>query len=264
VSQDREIAILKGLLDRPIAFHRVFMTITGYAAAAVFLSQAFYWSSRTTEDDGSFYKTQTDWEAETGLHRYEQESARKKLRGLGILEEDLRGVPCKLYFRVDLKVLADLIAGSQPPSLRKPSNLDSGKPTNSSSTETTPETTAETTSPPIAPQRKRKRRTIEYPEAFESFWKALPDAARACDKQKAFTLWTEALEAGTTAEEIMAGLGRWLTSKRWAEGYITNATTWLHQQRWKLNPEQAGAAKTGRPHIPANNFEGVAAGEIRL
>jgi hypothetical protein len=32
------------LLDRPIAFHRIFVELTGSVLAAVMLSQAFYWS----------------------------------------------------------------------------------------------------------------------------------------------------------------------------------------------------------------------------
>jgi hypothetical protein len=95
----------ESLLDRPIAFHRCFVTLTGSIPAALMLSQAIYWSKRTTKGSAWFYKTQKEWEEETGLSRTEQDSARRKLRDLGFWFEDRRDVPAKLYFRVDAQKL---------------------------------------------------------------------------------------------------------------------------------------------------------------
>jgi hypothetical protein len=97
------------LFDRPIAYHRCFVTITGSVTASVMLSQAFYWSKRTTIAGGWFWKTQEQWNDETGLSRYEQESARKNLRDLGIFEEKKKGIPAKLYFRLDTERLYELL-----------------------------------------------------------------------------------------------------------------------------------------------------------
>ena len=97
-------------LDRPIAYHRVFRKITGSTVAAIFLSQAWYWSQKIDADrDGWFYKTQADWEEETGLSRREQETARKVLRDAGILLEDRRGVPALLWFCIDQERVEGLI-----------------------------------------------------------------------------------------------------------------------------------------------------------
>ena len=52
------------LLDRPIAYHRCLVTLTGSVTGAVMLSQAIYWQNRC---NGDFYKTQAEWEEETGL-----------------------------------------------------------------------------------------------------------------------------------------------------------------------------------------------------
>ena len=72
---------IKDLLDRPIAFQRVFVTLTGSVTAALMLSQAVFWNKRVSvEKDGWFYKTIDEWQDETGLTRYEQETARKKLK----------------------------------------------------------------------------------------------------------------------------------------------------------------------------------------
>lgn len=89
--------------DRPIAFHRGFVTLTGSVTAALMLSQAVYWQRRTHDPEGWWWKTMEDWTEETGLSRKEQESARRRLKTIGLLEEERRGVPARLYFRVDLR-----------------------------------------------------------------------------------------------------------------------------------------------------------------
>lgn len=93
------------VLDRPIAFQRVFVKLTDSINAALMLSQAVYWSSRTDDPAGWFWKTQGQWEDETGLTRREQDGARKILDGdgLGFLLEEKRGIPPKIYYRVDLE-----------------------------------------------------------------------------------------------------------------------------------------------------------------
>ncbi|MGK1925716.1 replication protein RepO, partial [Klebsiella pneumoniae] len=92
------------LLDRPIAFQRSFIRLDIGVTAALFLSQMIYWTNRS-DDDGWVYKTQEEWEEETGLSRYEQEGARKKLRSIGVLQEKKKGVPARLFYKVDNDVL---------------------------------------------------------------------------------------------------------------------------------------------------------------
>ncbi|WP_421287573.1 helix-turn-helix domain-containing protein [Aeromonas veronii] len=150
-------------LDRPIAFHRPFVAITGSVTAALFLSQALYWAKRCKEhEDGCswFYKTQADWEEETGLTRYEQEGARKALRNLGVLKEKRVGLPAQLYFSIDLVALEAALNACDflQPSMRKTSKQARGKPAISSAenplsiTEITTETTTEIQDPPLVPQ----------------------------------------------------------------------------------------------------------------
>lgn len=98
-------ALFISLLDRPIAYHRVFAKMAGSVNAGVMLSQAFYWSSRTKDPNGWFYKVQSEWEEETCLSRREQESARKQLRETGCWEERLIGIPAQLYYRLNLSAL---------------------------------------------------------------------------------------------------------------------------------------------------------------
>ncbi len=156
--------------DRPIAFHRCFVTLTGSVTAALMLSQAMYWQKRTKDPEGWWWKTMEDWTEETGLSRKEQESARRRLRNAGLLEEERRGVPARLYFRVDHSVLEPLllqpICESEPQFARKgqtglpqtdkqvcPERTNKFAPFGQSfkETETTTEITAETTTPLAAP-----------------------------------------------------------------------------------------------------------------
>ncbi len=94
------------ILDRPIAFHRCFVTLTGSVNAALMLSQAVYWQKRNREG-GWWYQTQEKWEDETGLSRREQETARRDLRKTPFWNEELRGLPGKLNYFVDLEMLMD-------------------------------------------------------------------------------------------------------------------------------------------------------------
>ncbi|MEE1967987.1 hypothetical protein V1470_17265 [Klebsiella michiganensis] len=123
------------LLDRPIAFQRSFIRLNIGVTAALFLSQMTYWTNRS-DDDGWVYKTQEEWEEETGLSRYEQEGARKKLRSIGVLLEKKKGVPARLFYKIDNDVLfQSLVAANKNAEkphtgMRKTSKQVSGKPAN--------------------------------------------------------------------------------------------------------------------------------------
>ncbi|MFM6919735.1 MAG: hypothetical protein ACKPKT_19570, partial [Dolichospermum sp.] len=101
--------VLEKVLSRPIAFHRIFAVIGGGATEGLFLSQAYYWSKHTKDAGGWFYKTGEEWEEETCLTRREQETARKALRKLGILEETRKGLPRKVFYRINRDVLYQVI-----------------------------------------------------------------------------------------------------------------------------------------------------------
>lgn len=115
------------LLDRPIAFHRCFVRITGSVTAALMLSQAWHWTKYTKDPDGWFWKSRAEWIEETGLTRFEQESARKRLREKGFLIEKLKGVPATVHFRVHADNVAAALTG-QPVEI-PPSQLAENQPT---------------------------------------------------------------------------------------------------------------------------------------
>ncbi|MDT0138081.1 hypothetical protein [Acidovorax sp. PRC11] len=96
---------LANYLDRPIAFQRSFVGLGIGVTGALMLSQAVYWARRSEDEDGWFFKSQVEWEEETGLRRAEQETARKRLIALGAMEEERRGIPAKLFYRVNFQEL---------------------------------------------------------------------------------------------------------------------------------------------------------------
>jgi hypothetical protein len=104
-----EIRQLLDELDRPIAFRRALVDLTGSVQSALMLSQAIYWQERVPRNDGWWYKSIDEWQEETGLNRRRLETARKKNRKY--LSSDLRDIPARLYWRVDNEALrADLFA----------------------------------------------------------------------------------------------------------------------------------------------------------
>lgn len=142
------------LLSRPIAFHRVFVTILGDVDSALFLSQALYWSRRS--EGGWFYKSREEWADETSLGRSAQESSRKKLKAISLLEEREDRINHRLWFRVDMDKLDEIlltIPDEIEPPARQRYRLPGGcltatpkavLPPSSNGAETTAETTAET------------------------------------------------------------------------------------------------------------------------
>lgn len=92
--------------ERPVAYYPKLVKVTGSVNAAIFLSQLGYWTPKAADPDGWVYKTQAEWESETGLTRWEQETARRQLRERDILSETKRGMPARLFFRIDVDALS--------------------------------------------------------------------------------------------------------------------------------------------------------------
>ncbi len=155
---------LTKILGSPIAFHRCLAELAGSVTSGLMLSQAVYWTGKTKDPQGWFWKTQDEWFEETMLSRKEQESARRRLReitfeGKPLWCEQLRGVPAKLYYRVDMDILECLLTADQhvqngQASMPEMDILESPKRASKQAqnghtfllAETTTETTTETTS----------------------------------------------------------------------------------------------------------------------
>ena len=93
--------LLLEVFDIPVSFHRCLVPVTGGITSALMLSQAI-WTTHAIEPaaEGWFMRSQEEWTEETGLSRWEQETARRALRRAGLLEERRFGMPARLWFRV--------------------------------------------------------------------------------------------------------------------------------------------------------------------
>lgn len=106
--------VLAAASGRYILVYPVLRAVTGSAKGALMLSQMLYWTRTYLADHpergGWFWQTRQDWRASTGLSRYEQEHVRAALRTAGLVQEQLRGTPARMHYRVDLDALGAAVA----------------------------------------------------------------------------------------------------------------------------------------------------------
>jgi len=107
--------VLDNLHDRPVAYHPRLAEVLGGTDEALFVSQLLYWDGKGSTPGRWIYKTQPEWMRETGLSRYKQLRVRRHLCALGVLQEHRRGIPARLYYRLDLRALNVLVDSRFPP-----------------------------------------------------------------------------------------------------------------------------------------------------
>ncbi|WMA18243.1 hypothetical protein QPR59_09080 [Enterobacter hormaechei] len=250
------------LVDRPIAFQRSFVRLGVGITGALLLSQIVYWQNRM--EGNWFYKTQTDLEEETGLTRYEQEGARKKLVSCGVLEEAKRGIPAKLYFRVNQERLEELLLGeNQHAGMGKTNKQGCGISANSDAEnqhagmgktneqscgnsasihtvdyqETTQKintenkylgASAEADTPKV-------KSSIDYSPAFEEAWQAYPKRSGGNNKLSAFKAWNARIKQGVKPETMLEGVKRYAAFMA-SEGKI--GTSFVKQAATFFGPDK--------------------------
>lgn len=106
------VVALERLLRPAVAVPRAFFRITGNVGAALLLAQARYRSGlrEFLTPDGWVIFSRDAIHEEVGLSRFEAETARRRLRELGLIQERRRGVPPHLELRVDEQRLGELLA----------------------------------------------------------------------------------------------------------------------------------------------------------
>lgn len=235
--------MLLKLLDRPIAYHRVLAEIAGSVGGGVFLSQALYWAKRATLPDGWFYKTAEEWYEETYLTRREQETIRKRLVSINILQEEKRGVPAKLHYKINLSALESYamtrsdtrvdneVNEAVQTSFNKSAKLDSPETPNlvqqirQTNTETTAETTTETTNIHTSAQAE-----------FDEFWAAYPKRTpHANPKHPASLKYINARQKLKVPREVLLTAAKAYAASVAGKDpeMIAQAVTWLNQRRWE-------------------------------
>ncbi|MEN4984531.1 hypothetical protein [Acinetobacter modestus] len=250
------IRLIDAMNERPVAFNRHYVALGCGINGALMLSQMVYWSKKSNAD-GWFYKTIDQWEEETGLSRYEQEGARKKLRDLGFIIELKKGVPCKVHFKVDQDALykALIKLASKPEETEQNTGENSDKPVCGNSTnqyaeipqtglqQTTklecgnstnsdgeiPQTITEST------QRVQQRSKNNFTDDFEKFWNAYPSCQRKTKKNEAFKTF-EKLKSHFDLNLLISILDLMTRSDTWIKNdgeFIPAPQAWLNQRQWE-------------------------------
>src|SRR4051794_26666297 len=164
IGQKEVFALIKALTGQAniLTIPRVFITMTGEIDAALLLGQVLYWSDRTTDSDGWFYKSAKEWEEELGLSTYKVNRAIKLLAPWGVQTrlKKANGAPTTHYrldseqfFESISKFLQNGFSRNSQNGFSRDSQNGFGRSlemdfqeTPKSLTETTPEITSEITS----------------------------------------------------------------------------------------------------------------------
>jgi hypothetical protein len=94
-------------VGHPVAYFAGLTPITGGVTATLLLCQLYYWTGKQQNPDGWIRKSQKEFQAELGLTRREQETARRLLRTRNLIEERFVGCPRKLEFRPNMDALEE-------------------------------------------------------------------------------------------------------------------------------------------------------------
>lgn len=73
------------------------------------LSRYEYWLERDKLEDGFFFCVKEDIEADTTLSPYRQNEALKTLIEVGIIETKRKGVPAKIFYRINIECINGLV-----------------------------------------------------------------------------------------------------------------------------------------------------------
>ncbi len=128
---DKTRSLVQTIEGPKLMIHAALPRYLGLEAAA-FLSQAAYFSCK--QKDGWFYLPATgdanptakslyqklgSWEAILGISAKTQRTIRKKLKDMGVLEEQRKGIPARLYYKINLNEYLEMLAkiGLKPPTL---------------------------------------------------------------------------------------------------------------------------------------------------
>jgi len=113
IGQKEVFALIKALTGQAniLTIPRVFITMTSETDAALLLGQILYWSDRTTDPEGWFFKSAKEWEEELGLSAYKVNRAVKLLASWGVQTrlKKANGAPTT-HYRLDSEQFFEAIS----------------------------------------------------------------------------------------------------------------------------------------------------------
>jgi len=105
---------IKDLLpNRTVGYSPDLARAVGGATIGLFLSQLLFLSDKGANPDGWVYKSEAEMGRETGLTKREQQTARRKLLSLGVIQIVRRGFKFTYHFRIVWERLYKVIEASQ-------------------------------------------------------------------------------------------------------------------------------------------------------
>lgn len=131
-------------LERPVAFYPQLKKLTGSIEGAIMLQQLLYWWNK--KKDVELYKTIEETEKETTLTRGQQDRVIKNLEKQGFLSTEVRGLPPKRNFSLNIKRIEEelgAICTKQTNRFVQNEQIDLYKTDKYSITESTTESTTE-------------------------------------------------------------------------------------------------------------------------
>lgn len=98
---------------RVVAYKVLLAHAIGGVTAGLLASQMWFWANTpSVRHDGDWFAiTQDEITDQTALTRHESDAARRRLRELGILEEQRKGVPARIWYRLNKERLVEVIRG---------------------------------------------------------------------------------------------------------------------------------------------------------
>ena len=95
-----------------VAYFPRLAKLLGSVNASILFGHFFYWGDKGSSELG-IYRTAEEIEAETGLTRDEQRTARAKLRERGVLIETEKRIEHRIYYKLDLSAFDELMKNFQ-------------------------------------------------------------------------------------------------------------------------------------------------------
>ncbi len=137
--------------DKPIGYHPIVAKCLKSATGALFFSQLMYWDSTLKEHrNGWFWKTHDEMTNETGLTRSEQDTARRELKKRGWIQEERKGIPARLWYRIEWDAFFDDVAAYKSEQSPQSSLQDSAIKSDGNQQTITESTTESTTESMVA------------------------------------------------------------------------------------------------------------------
>ena len=95
-------------MGRPFSYYPGLAKKIGNVNATVLTCMFAFWDGRGRDPEGWIFKSVQEITDETGLSRDEQQTARKLLKSIGLLEEVKRGMPATNHYRLNFPKLDEL------------------------------------------------------------------------------------------------------------------------------------------------------------